>query len=118
MTLGIAGSVGSTGSASGGVSSGSPFAPTYVAGVPQTSTLTINAATAQRVALPTGTHIRVKFTGYGPFRYRLGNSTVVAVSSDLFAEPGDIVVFPVGTATHISVYGVSYGTAYVEGGAV
>lgn len=117
MSVGIAGSVG-TGGGGGGSVTVSGFVPSYVAGAPATATLVIASGTGvQRVAIPTGAEtIRVTWFGYGPFRYRLGNGSVVATSSDAPAIPGEKFLLPVGTNTHFAVYGEASGKAVLEGG--
>lgn len=97
---------------------GPVFNTTYISGTPQTAELVISAGVSQRVAIPQGTHTKFKFTGYGPFRYRLGTSAAVAVSTDIYADPGDVIVNEKLTNTHLAVYGVSYGNVYVEGGSI
>ena len=97
---------------------GPVFNTTYISGTPQTADLVISAGVSQRVAIPQGTHTKFKFTGYGPFRYRLGTSASVALSTDIYADPGDVIVNEKLTNTHLAVYGVSYGNVYVEGGSI
>lgn len=107
----------------GGVTKLSPaggvFIPSYSGEVPQTATLAILPAVAQRVALPTGNAFRLTWEGFGPFAYRQGDSNVAAVSTDARATVGyDQIIMKVGTSTHISVYGIGAGTLYIEGGSI
>ena len=94
------------------------FNPLYVSGAPATAELTVASSRGdQRVAVPTGSlTVRLTFFGFGPFRYRLGNSSVSAISTDPPAYAGMQVVVPVGTNTHIAVYGTGAGSMVVEGG--
>lgn len=95
----------------------SGFTPLYSAGVPATADLTIASSQSQRVAIPAGSStVRLTFFGFGPFRYRLGNSSVAAISTDAPAYAGMQVLVPVGTNTHIAVYGTGAGSLVVEGG--
>lgn len=95
------------------------FFPAYAAGVPAVASLQILGNQSQRAALPAGTAYRLTFRGYGPFAYRLGDGSVVAVATD---APGlidpTIVVPAVPGATHIAVFGVDggVGSLVVEGG--
>lgn len=95
----------------------SSFLPGQTAGVPDTASLTVAAGVSQRVALPTGTVFRLDWSGYGPFAFRFGSSSVVAVATDFPGAVGLPQYFerPAGT-THIAVYGVGGGTLVVSGG--
>jgi len=97
---------------------GPVFTPTYSASNPLVNELSISAGVSQRIAIPSGTYVKCKFTGFGPFRYRLGTSAAVAVSTDLYAEAGDSIISNKNSNTHLAVYGISYGTVYVEGGSI
>ena len=95
----------------------SSFLPGQTAGVPDTASLTVAAGVSQRVALPTGTVFRLDWSGYGPFAFRFGSSSVVAVATDFPGTVGLPQYFekPAGT-THIAVYGIGGGTLVVSGG--
>lgn len=102
------------------VNGANDFIATYSAGIPAVSTLQILGSQSQRVALPTGSSAyRLTFRGFGPFAYRLGDSSVVAVSTD---SPGlidpTIIIPSIPSATHIAVYGVNGGAGQliIEGG--
>ena len=97
---------------------GPVFNPTYSASNPLVNELSISAGVSQRVVIPSGTYAKFKFTGFGPFRYRLGTSAVTAISTDLYAEAGDAIITNKNSNTHLAVYGISYGTVYVEGGSI
>ena len=95
----------------------SSFLPGQTAGVPDTASLTVSAGVSQRVALPTGTAFRFDWSGYGPFAFRFGSSSVVAVATDFPGSVGLPQYFHApGGATHIAVYGDGGGTLKVTGG--
>lgn len=95
----------------------SSFLPGQTAGVPDTASLTVAAGVSQRVALPTGTAFRLDWSGFGPFAFRFGSSSVVAVATDFPGAVGLPQYFHApGGATHIAVYGDGGGTLVVTGG--
>lgn len=96
----------------------SSFLPGQTAGVPDTATLVVDAGVSQNVALPTGTAFRLDWSGFGPFAFRFGSSSAVAVATDFPGVVGLPQYFenPAG-ATHIAVYGIGGGTLVVSGGA-
>ena len=96
----------------------SSFLPGQTAGVPDTVTLAVDAGVSQNVALPTGTAFRLDWSGFGPFAFRFGSSSSVAVATDFPGVVGLPQYFekPAG-ATHIAVYGIGGGTLFVSGGA-
>lgn len=119
MTIGIRGAVGSVGTGTGTrPEASSGFTPAYSGGAPMTAEMAIESSRGnQRVAIPAGaTTIRVTWFGYGPFRYRLGSVSAVALSTDAPAIPGYQIILPVGTNTHLAVYGFGAGSVVIEGG--
>lgn len=92
-----------------------PFIQRYVSGNPSVSSMTISASTSQRIALPAGTSFRLWWYGVGPFAYRTGDSSVVALSTDFPAVVGFNQIITT-SATHLAVYGVGGGSVTVEGG--
>lgn len=95
----------------------SSFLPGQTEGVPDTAALVVNAGTSQVLALPTGTAFRLDWAGFGPFAFRFGSSSAVAVATDFPGVVGLPQYFekPAG-ATHIAVYGIGGGTLVVSGG--
>lgn len=91
------------------------FSPTYISGTPQTSSMQISAGSSQRVLIPQGKYVRITWTGFGPFAYRQGDSSVVAISTDSIGLVGYQIIAPV-IAPYFSVYGIGSGTVYLEGG--
>ena len=96
----------------------SSFLPGQTEGVPDTASLTVVAGVGtNRVALPTGTVFRLDWKGFGPFAFRFGSVSAVAVDTDFPGTVGLPQYFekPSG-ATHIAVYGIGGGTLVVSGG--
>jgi hypothetical protein len=98
------------------------FAPKYVSGSPQVSSLNIATARGdQTVALPPHDGIvRLTWIGLGSFAYRFGTSgSTVATAGDSPAIAGsqEIIQVPSGM-THIAVYGIGSGYLTIEGGFV
>ena len=95
----------------------SSFLPGQTEGVPDTAALVVNAGTSQVLTLPTGTAFRLDWAGFGPFAFRFGSSSAVAVATDFPGVVGLPQYFekPAG-ATHIAVYGIGGGTLVVSGG--
>ena len=92
------------------------FIPATVSGVPLTSAISISASVSQRISIPNGySAVRLTFRDFGPFTYKIGNSSVVATSSDLPASTSMQVVGQI-TGTHIAFYGIGSGSVVVEFG--
>ena len=97
------------------VSSGTGFIPAYVNSSPSVSSLQISAGMSQRIALPSGSTIRLTWDGFGPFAYKQGTSSVVANANDSPGRVDNQFIVPV-IGTHIAVYGIGSGAVTIEGG--